>query len=42
MLLLTVPNEKAQEKMYDDATQLLVDAADTARKEFDAVDRKHR
>jgi len=34
--------EPVSDKKYDDATQLLVDAADEARKEFDSVDRKHR
>ena len=34
--------EKPKESKYDEATQLLVDTADAARKEFDEVDRKHR
>ena len=36
------PEEKPKEKQYDDATQLLVDTADAARKEFDEIDRKNR
>merc|ERR1712223_266494 len=36
------PEEKPKESKYDEATQLLVDAANAARKEFDEVDRKHR
>ena len=36
------PEEKPKEKQYDDETQLLVDTADAARKEFDEIDRKNR
>ena len=40
--LFKVPDEKNKERKYDEATQILVDAADAARKEFETVDRKHR
>ena len=40
--ILAPSEEPVSDKKYDDATQLLVDAADEARKEFDSVDRKHR
>jgi len=36
------PNETTKESKYDEATQLLVDAAEAARKEFGTIDRKHR
>ena len=40
--ILAPSEEPVSDKKYDDATQLLVDAADETRKDFDSVDRKHR
>ena len=41
-IFLSAPNEDVKESKYDEATQLLVDSADAARKEFDTIDHKHR